>query len=175
MLMMRTDTKLIVDVQDLLARHGIRKHHRVDEPVDGVSLELARVEASQPLHFDLVLEAIEGDAVVVQGPISGTYTEVCRRCLEESERSLRCEVREVFRPPADVWEEGYVVFEEKVDLRPMVRDNVLLALPPDPLCREDCRGLCTRCGTNRNFDTCDCTVDEPDPRWAALRELLEES
>lgn len=174
-MLMRTETQLVVNVEDLLAHHGVRKHHRVDEHVDGLSLELARVDASRPLRFDLVLEAIEGDAVVVQGPITGTYTEVCRRCLDETEQSLRCEVREIYRPPSDVWEEGYVVAEEKVDLRPMVRDNVLLTLPSDPLCREDCRGLCTRCGANRNVTPCDCTIDEPDPRWAALRELLEGS
>lgn len=175
MLKMRTESRLVVNVEDLLAHHGVRKHHRVDELVPDLSLELARVDASRPLHFDLVLEAIEGDAIVVQGPISGTYTEVCRRCLEESERTFTCEVTEIFRPPSDVWEEGYVVADETVDLRPMVRDNVLLTLPPDPLCREDCRGLCTRCGANRNVDPCGCTLDEPDPRWAALRELLEES
>ena len=78
---------------------------------------------------------------------------------------------EIYRPPTEVWEEGYVVQDSKVDLEPMVRDTVGVALPLNPLCREDCRGLCPRCGADRNGGDCGCAEETGDPRWSALREL----
>ena len=60
---------------------------------------------------------------------------------------------------------------EVVDLRPMIREELLLVVPEFPVCREDCRGLCPRCGTNLNESECDCRSAEADPRWEALRKL----
>jgi DUF177 domain-containing protein len=58
----------------------------------------------------------------------------------------------------------------------MMRDSVGLALPLNPLCRDDCAGLCARCGKDLNEGACECVDDDIDPRWdalAALRERLE--
>lgn len=59
---------------------------------------------------------------------------------------------------------------EQVDLTPLFRDQVILAVPFAPLCREDCKGLCPQCGADRNRETCDCKPPV-DPRWAALQNL----
>ena len=56
-------------------------------------------------------------------------------------------------------------------LGPMVRELVLMELPPAPLCREDCAGICPTCGADRNQATCDCEQDLGDPRWAGLDAL----
>lgn len=61
--------------------------------------------------------------------------------------------------------------EPELDARPLVIEQVQLELPARPLCREDCRGVCPRCGRNRNEGDCDCTEPAADPRWAALAEL----
>jgi uncharacterized protein len=55
----------------------------------------------------------------------------------------------------------------------MLRDAVTLALPLRPLCREDCKGLCARCGNDLNAGPCDCGGDDIDPRWEALAALRE--
>jgi uncharacterized protein len=59
---------------------------------------------------------------------------------------------------------------EEVDLTPLFRDQVILAVPFAPLCKEDCKGLCPQCGADRNHETCDCKPPV-DPRWAALQNL----
>jgi uncharacterized protein len=59
---------------------------------------------------------------------------------------------------------------EEVDLTPLFRDQVILAVPFAPLCKEDCKGLCAQCGADRNHETCDCKPPV-DPRWAALQNL----
>ena len=58
-----------------------------------------------------------------------------------------------------------------LDLRPAVREEWLLAAPAFVLCREDCKGLCPRCGADLNEGPCSCTKTEIDPRWASLAAL----
>ena len=60
---------------------------------------------------------------------------------------------------------------DEVNLAPLVRETLLLALPTKPLCREDCRGLCPRCGANRNGAECGCREEWRDPRLEVLRTL----
>ena len=66
---------------------------------------------------------------------------------------------------------------DRLDLGEVVREQVLLALPLKPLCREDCRGLCPRCGQNRNLGPCGCPPpEEPgDPRLEPLRKLVDKN
>jgi uncharacterized protein len=60
---------------------------------------------------------------------------------------------------------------DQVDLSPLVREQIILALPTRPLCRDNCKGLCASCGINLNTQACSCTVSGGDPRLAVLRTL----
>jgi len=60
---------------------------------------------------------------------------------------------------------------KEIDLAPALREQVLLALPPSPLCREDCRGLCAFCGADRNLGECGHGDKQPDPRWQPLKNI----
>ena len=60
---------------------------------------------------------------------------------------------------------------EKIDLTDLVREQILLDLPTQILCREDCKGLCQKCGANLNEVNCNCAENETDPRWSALKNL----
>jgi uncharacterized protein len=73
--------------------------------------------------------------------------------------------------PAPLEGETYKLDDDVLDLEPLVRDALLLELPTVPLCREECAGLCSNCGVDLNVTTCDCTTEDFDPRWAALRSL----
>ena len=63
--------------------------------------------------------------------------------------------------------------EARNALNEVLREQFYLALPMKPLCREDCAGLCPRCGTNRNTGSCSCVTEPEDPRLAPLRGLKE--
>ncbi len=105
---------------------------------------------------------------------------VCARCLEDFElagdRPFRC----VLSPKSIGYDDDnlraedleFSLYEgEEVDLSPLILEQVLLALPTRPLCREDCRGLCPHCGVNLNRNTCGCRLEKFDPRLDALRSL----
>ncbi len=71
--------------------------------------------------------------------------------------------------PRDAEEETYT--GKVVDLDPMVREQLLLALPAYPVCKDDCKGLCPVCGANLNDRECGCDRHVPDPRWAGLKNV----
>jgi uncharacterized protein len=115
--------------------------------------------------------------------VAGTLGLSCSRCLEE----FALEVDEPFDvlclPASDNTGEEEREIEEDdlttvfyrdqtIDLGQLVTEQFYLAVPMKPLCREDCRGLCPRCGTNLNAGACGCTHAWVDPRLAGLRDLL---
>lgn len=116
--------------------------------------------------------------VVVRGQVEGTLQQECRRCLEPVNPVLKKDLTLVFVEEPDEDDDGGVYgFEPtgaELDLSDAVREEVLLAVNPYVECRPDCRGLCPLCGTNLNEESCDCTEQDADPRWEALRRLESE-
>lgn len=170
---MHTRSPLVVNVVELLRDPTVRRELRFAQSVPGLRAGLVRVPDDEPLTFDLTLEWVEG-GILVRGPVRGRYVVTCSRCLEETVHDFTFEAAEVYRLPGDVWEEGYVIEDEHIDLGHLVRDNVLTNLPTNPVCREGCRGLCRRCGADLNAGPCECPSDEGDIRWGALRDLFQE-
>lgn len=95
----------------------------------------------------------------------------CMRCLEPARPRIEIDVREVDQPGGgDELSSPYVGEGEVLDVRQWARDSLVLALPTQVLCREDCAGLCPVCGKDLNSEPHE-HEREPDPRWAKLREL----
>jgi uncharacterized protein len=157
---------ITLDVRDLLGSVGATREVRVRERVSGLATELASVPEDHDVVGSLRLESlIEG--LFASGTLEGSMQLVCARCLTTMTNPLTVEVHELFAPGATAEDDAYPVCDGAVDLEPLVRDLVLLAMPFAPLCRPGCLGLCERCGGDRNLNECMCTP-EPDPRWAAL-------
>jgi uncharacterized protein len=104
----------------------------------------------------------------------------CQRCLAPSSLDLAVDAREFQASgreggdePDDDLDCEYLSgpMRMELDVAAWARDAVAEALPMSVLCREDCAGLCPRCGADLNEGSCDCTDDEMDPRWAALEAL----
>jgi len=158
-----------VDVRDLLGNAGSHRAVQVAEAVPGLSTDLARVPEDRPVEADLVMESVV-EGILASGPVKATVALTCARCLKAFEAGFRVEVQELFAPGARPEDDAYPVEEGFVDLEPLIRDNVLPAMPFAPLCKPDCLGLCARCGGDRNLGECTCS-DEQDPRWSALSAL----
>lgn len=120
--------------------------------------------------------------IEVKGTISGPVAIDCTRCLESVRQELKIPFEAVYVPAEDFGEESEseisgedlkvdVLEGDSLDLTAIVREQVLLGLPAQTLCREDCKGLCERCGVNLNEAECKCGDDDIDPRWAALKGL----
>jgi uncharacterized protein len=165
----------LVPVTALRRQTGARREEQRAGRVGELSVVGSVVPASAEVVADLRLDSISG-GIEVTASILAPWQGECRRCLRPIEGELRCEVRELFRPRADheapdADEETYPLGADHLDLRPLVRDVLLLELPLAPLCREDCCGLCPTCGADLNLGTCECATVAADPRWEALDSL----
>ena len=96
----------------------------------------------------------------------------CVRCLEAAGHQVEVDAREIDQPGGGE-ELSSPYFDEaaELDMRAWARDALALALPTQIVCSEDCAGLCSVCGENLNRSPDHAHEREPDPRWAALREL----
>jgi uncharacterized protein len=157
-----------IDVRELIGHPGASRAMRVAEPIEGIGAGLASVPPDRPVEADLVLESVV-DGILVSGPLSGEMEISCARCLKAVPTPFELEVQELFAAAerADPDEEYVLPAEGFIDLEPMIRDALVLAMPFSPLCRPDCLGLCARCGGDRNLGECSCPP-EVDERWAAL-------
>jgi len=118
-----------------------------------------------------------GTELFFRGELTAATVASCARCAEEFIALSGRSFRYVLAPRSigddsdgDLRAEDleFSLYEgEEVNLTPLIREQMLLALPTRPLCREDCRGLCPQCGADRNEAECAC-VAPPDPRWANL-------
>ena len=79
----------------------------------------------------------------------------------------------LFRSELTEDEMSVSVFDgEAIDVDEIVKEQIVLAVPTRMLCREDCKGICPECGTDRNTGDCSCATNDIDPRWAALKNLI---
>ncbi len=110
------------------------------------------------------------------GRIEGDVALECSRCLTETTAHVSDEAHVIFAESGDDETDDPDVYrldpkDRELDLRPAIREEWILAAPSYALCRDDCKGLCPRCGTDRNSGACQCDEKSADPRWDALRKL----
>ena len=128
-----------------------------------------------------------GRKVLVRTRFQVPLTGQCKRCLKPIQLDEAVELTRTYVPedrahapaehksaepegsfdPALLDEDTYA--GKEIDLAPAVREQILLHIPPPPLCRDDCLGLCPRCGKDLNDGECGCDRAVIDPRWAALK------
>jgi uncharacterized protein len=115
------------------------------------------------------------DIVSLVAKAEFTLNLTCDRCAADFSRTFIVPLEHVLVTELndDDNDEFIVVDSFHYDLEPLVREDVVLALPMKVLCREDCVGICHRCGKDLNDGPCDCGRDY-DPRWDALQQLLED-
>ena len=161
----------VVNVAVLRRNLGDRRREQLEGPLEEAQTTASALAQDSDVQADLTFEALNPESVIVTGTITAPWRGTCRRCLGDANGAFSVDIRELFEEDSD-GEETYVLKGDQVDVEPMVRDAVLLHLPPAPLCREDCRGLCATCGANLNEagDDHDHPEDR-DPRWAALDQL----
>lgn len=159
-----------VNVRDLLSRSGETRELDLEVKVpEQLGEGLVAVRADDFMDIDLRLESIH-EGVLVTAHVEATASGECGRCLIDIELPVKVEIQELFAYSSDEAFE-YEVQDDHVDLEPLIRDAVVLALPFQPVCRPDCPGLNPETG-ERLAEKPELTVEEPrDSRWAALADL----
>ncbi len=178
---------LVFDTHELGRRPGAlqRQPRTVDAPRNFGIHGVIGVPEGAPVELELRLESVM-EGVLVTGTARAMAKGECVRCLEPLELALEADFQEMFSYP-DADERGRAIAEPDADaeddedrlfiedglfdLEPVLRDAVVLALPMQPVCQEDCPGLCVECGARLADDPDHHHHDAVDIRWAALQGL----
>ena len=175
---------LVFDMRTLGRQAGSAKAQQLTVPApDDMRLELARVPVGADMQLDVRFEAVT-EGVLVTGSVIAPLAGECARCLAPLAASVTASFTELYlytrdrHDKHDRFDENTEQDDEELhldgdllDLEPVLRDAVVLALPMSPLCREECPGLCIECGVPLADAGPDHGhEDVPDPRWAALKQ-----
>jgi len=175
---------LVFDMRTLGRQAGSAKAQQLTVPApDDMRLELARVPVGADMQLDVRFEAV-AEGVLVTGSVTAPLAGECARCLAPLASSVTARFTELYlytrdrHDKHDRFDENTEQDDEELhldgdllDLEPVLRDAVVLALPMSPLCREECPGLCIECGVPLADAGPDHGhEDVPDPRWAALKQ-----
>lgn len=169
-------SELWISLQDIPAEG--REFHFTDQSLWTEPMKEFRVPAKVGRAFEASMTIIpQDDGYLVSGSFAGSILLPCGRCIEEFELPVEGDF-DSFEEPAKV---GEILEDEsrlrvtagqpEFDAAGFLWEQFLLALPENPVCSEDCKGLCPNCGINRNQGSCACAREEGDPRLAVLRNL----
>lgn len=151
-----------------------------------VSLAGEHIPVLTPVEVEGRLAGIGGGMVRFDGTAKTTVEMHCARCNTRVEQPLVVEISQRFAKEGNTDDrnnseelsldeiDAEPIENDRVDLESVILYEIQLNIPMRVLCREDCKGLCPVCGTNLNEGSCSCDTSDPDPRWDALRALLDE-
>ena len=169
---------LVIDTRELGRRPGSMQSLSRSFPAPGdLTVDVVGVPKGSPVDLDLRLESVM-EGVLVSATAQAEVLGECVRCLDPITMSVEVTLQELYAYPgrerdvADDDAELPALEGHLIDLEPVLRDAVVLALPLRPLCRDDCPGLCAECGA-RLADDPQHGHEAVDPRWAALQGLMD--
>ena len=168
--MSASTTPLNVPVFDLMHRPGEMREHEIDATAaEAFGNAVIGVKKGAAIHLDARLESLH-DGILVTAIADAFVEGECTRCLDPIADTLRVDIAELFAYSFDEAFD-YAVVDDHVDLEPLVRDAVVLALPFQPVCCPDCPGLDPETGEKLADDPDRKPAERIDPRWSALEAL----
>ena len=164
----------VIDTRPIGRRPGtLKRLERSIELTAPIGLPVIAVPPGAAIELNLRLESV-AEGVLVSGTVSGSAVGECARCLTDIRVPVTAELRELFAYPdsttAATTDDDEIprLVDDLLPLEPLVRDEVVLALPLAPLCRPDCAGLCVNCGERMDDLEPGHSHEILDSRWADL-------
>ncbi|WP_242826507.1 YceD family protein [Caldisalinibacter kiritimatiensis] len=164
-----------MDINELL--QGVEIHQEIDEKltIDNISVNGRDLEILEPIEIKADIYNTD-DGIFLSGKLIYIYSENCARCLKEFKNKVETKISaKIVGKNEDIDEYEVIIYhsEGKFNLEDIVITFVNLSLPMRVLCKDDCKGLCPKCGKNLNEGECNCEVDNVDPRLEKLKELFD--
>lgn len=170
---MAENTEYTVAVHDLMHKPGQMRELKLDILTpDQMGEGIALIPKGAELDLDVRLESVH-EGILATGDVFVDADAECSRCLEPLTVPVEVDFQELFAYSVDN-EDDFAVEDEQINLEQVIRDAVVLSLPFQPVCSEDCLGLCANCGVKMAENPHHVHEAVIDSRWSALEKLKEE-
>ncbi len=120
---------------------------------EGDLVDIPNATLKPPVKVSGQITLVGNHSAYIEGEVCFSISGECTRCLEQTDRQFVIEINEQVEENNP---DGYSVVNDRIDLGKIVEDAILINLPLNFLCKEDCRGLCAECGANLNKEDCKC-------------------
>ncbi|KZL94450.1 YceD family protein [Clostridium magnum] len=162
-----------LDVSELLKRERAVKELHLEVNEESFYDGSETVQLLEPIKLDGTITK-SGDILTLNCAIHAVLELTCSRCLQKFGYSVDMTIEEEFTNNEKANKDEDIIFidSDTIDITEVIENNIILTLPIKRLCKEDCKGLCQRCGTNFNLSTCQCENDDIDPRLAKLKDMF---
>ncbi|MDO4581876.1 MAG: DUF177 domain-containing protein [Bacillota bacterium] len=169
---------LAIDIGKIKNRAGARLDFQLAEPTDAAAYGYDSFRLLEPLTISGTAEN-NGHTIAVSGEYGSCLELICARCLQPYRLPVKAPLNLFFAARAKLDADGeqdvYPYDGESAPLTPHILAEIYFDLPMQPLCREDCRGICPHCGVDLNQQSCSCAVQQIDSRWEKLRDLIDDT
>jgi len=157
----------------LIVKDFSEEELKIDNPISALPY---------PAHSEVQV-SLRGERVCVEGKLGADLVLTCARCAKPFARKIQKDFELEYRPDPVVEAEGedlglaYTDLEigfyrdDRLDVRAVISEQIVLEIPMKPICKEACKGLCDQCGADLNGSPCDCQPESVDPRFEALIEV----
>ena len=169
-LLMKGDT-VKIDVKKILTGEITKQDFQYEFPIE---FNDSGYSFPDPVRVCGVIKN-NGGYVPLEATCTVTANGVCARCLTPVSQVVETTFTRTVAASLETEDDNdeyLVAAEGKIDVGEPIKDELIMSLPARLLCSDDCKGLCHKCGKNLNLGRCDCPEKEPDPRWAALKNLI---
>lgn len=169
---------MLINLSELLSRNGDTKVFEANIGFDSFESRVDSYKIIDKSPFSLTVTNLGNRKITIEGDVRLSMNIPCNRCLED----VRTDIEFSIMKDVDMGESSDDRIKELdeqnyidgyyLDVDKLVYGEILLNLPMKVLCREDCKGLCNKCGANLNHGECGCDRESLDPRMSVIRDIF---
>ncbi len=164
---------MIINFSDLLSKKNRKKEISLSFELEPFEFEGEEIRAIEKVDVKGVAIS-EKDVILIEASVKTKLKLNCSRCLDTFIYPIDIDIEERFTTNSESEdEEAVVVIDDVLDITELVETSIISTLPIKRVCKDDCKGLCQKCGCNLNVKACDCNKEDVDIRFEVLRGLFD--
>ena len=165
--------QFVFQVHDIMHRPGVMREHEADITLaESMGESAMTIPAGSVVELNVRLESVH-EGILATGDVYTTAKGECSRCLDELNTPVEVDFQELFAY-SGTEEDDFRVLDDQIDLEPVIRDAIVLSLPFQPVCSQDCLGLCAECGVKLAENPNHAHDQQVNSRWEELLKFKEE-
>ena len=163
---------MIINFSDLLSKKNRKKEISLSFELEPFEFEGEEIRAIEKVDVEGVAIS-ENDVIVIEASIKTKLKLNCSRCLDTFIYPIDIDIEERFTNNKELQDEEIMFVDgDTLNITEIIENSIISTLPIKRLCKEDCKGICSRCGANLNQGSCDCDTADLDPRMAVISDIF---